>query len=262
MKNLPILIIIPHGGIQVPDEIIGHESADSFERFMESDAGAIGIFNFKNMVSAVIDSPISKLFVDLDRNPNAGIKNQDWIIKKSTSYNRPVFIDGIFPDDIAISNIIRRYHTPFHDAIKKILSTGHISCIIECHTMAPLAPPSSYDSGEHKPLVLIEPVSGTMKDKCFNETALRDLLQQMGKSLYYELKPVTRELILRQKPAQGYILEKYSGTIPFLRLSLSRTLILTEPYFNIEKLIIDDNRLKQIRKIVFDSLLSWYSRFH
>ena len=81
--KLPILIIIPHGGRTIPDELSGYEQIDDFGIFIESDAYANELFNFDNIYYK-INTHISRLFVDLDR-PHSMLPPQfpDGILKKN-----------------------------------------------------------------------------------------------------------------------------------------------------------------------------------
>ena len=84
--KLPILLIIPHGGRQVPDELSGYEQIDEFGIFIESDVYANEIFNFDNTITKV-STVISRLFVDCDRSPKMIpplSEDEDGVIKKQS----------------------------------------------------------------------------------------------------------------------------------------------------------------------------------
>jgi formiminoglutamase len=102
-QKLPVLVIIPHGGISIPEELMGYESLNSFNLFFESDAGAIDIFSLDDYLCGVIYSNISRLFVDMDREFTELYPNtEDGVIKTKTLTGANIFLEGCYPDEIAI----------------------------------------------------------------------------------------------------------------------------------------------------------------
>ena len=122
MKKIPVLIIIPHGGTKIPEELSGYERLNDFDLLHESDACANEIFSFRDEAGALVDTYISRLFVDMDRDPlSLPAMDGDGMLKKRTSQGTDVFDEGTFPDEIAIAALVRRYHVPFHDTVAKVL---------------------------------------------------------------------------------------------------------------------------------------------
>ncbi|TFH42908.1 MAG: hypothetical protein E4G96_02420, partial [Chrysiogenales bacterium] len=113
--RLPILVIIPHGGYTIPEELSGYEAVGTFDLFIQSDSCANEIFSFGDRVTGTVDTGISRLFVDLDRPYTALRPGQDGVIKRTALDGKSVFIEDQFPDEIAIANILQRYYLPFHE---------------------------------------------------------------------------------------------------------------------------------------------------
>ncbi|HOO72584.1 MAG TPA: N-formylglutamate amidohydrolase [Spirochaetota bacterium] len=263
-SSLPILIIIPHGGRRVPEELEGYVALSEFDLFYQSDSCANDIFSFNNRVAASIDTHISRFFVDMDRSyreipPGAA----DGIIKKTDLQGRDVFRKDQFPDHIALSNILKRYYYPFHDTVEKIISSGEIELIIECHTMMPIAPPSAPDAGEPRPVVFLENLveeKGKTMRTC-PDTVLEALQANLKKSFSGENSTVTEKCIISSKPGCGLIMKKYGkGNIPFLKLSLSKALFLNDVYFSYDYLRVDELRLLDIQKKIWQAVEKTYSR--
>ena len=102
-----------------------------------------------------IDTGISHMFVDLDM-PSSMVppKSSHGIMKTESISGKKIFREDIFPDQVALSNILKRYYSPFHNTIKKIIATGEIKFIIECHTMMPVGPRNSFDAGKPRQTLL------------------------------------------------------------------------------------------------------------
>lgn len=264
LKKLPILIIIPHGGYKIPEELSNFVDVTEFDLFMQADTCANEIFDFSKMTSAKLDTNISRLFIDLDR-PITAIPpaKSDGIIKDKTLYEKKIFIGNNFPDEIAIANIIKRYQQPYIDAINKILSTDEIKLIIECHTIMPVGPKTCKDAGKPRPLVLLE-----NKTKFRDETITtcsdmlaKDLLFNLGIALGKEEGTITDKVLLKDNEASGYLLEKFgTRTIPMVRLSVSKALFINDDHFNYDYLSVDKIRLKEIRKKIWSGIFKFYKK--
>jgi N-formylglutamate amidohydrolase len=248
--KLPILVIIPHGGREVPDEFSGLIQIDDFGIFIESDAYANDLFDFKN-VQAKFDTNISRLFIDLDRDP-AFITNNtpDGVIKKESISGRKVFREGVYPDDIAFSNILKRYYTPFHNSIRQSITGGEIKFILECHTMMPVGPRFAKDAGKPRPLINIENIidrESRPRLTCTQEKA-EYFLSCFKKYFSSEEFTVSAKFSLNKPKSAGFILEKYGQhKIPMLRFSISSSLYLNDKFFNYEHLTIDKKRIMELK---------------
>lgn len=262
-SQLPILIIIPHGGCNVPEELFGYEAVSTFDLFMQSDTCANDLFSFGDSVAATLDTGISRLFIDLDRAHTSVRSDQDGVIKKSTCFGKPVFKDDHFPDDIAIANLIQRYWTPFHETIKKIINTGSVRLILECHTMMAVGPKMSRDPGKPRPLVMIERLfkeKETMRETC-TAAAAKGLMDQMERSFEGEENTIAEKFMIREAPAGGFIMKSFGNRgIPMLRLSLSQALFLNESHFSYDYLRVDDLRIRQIRKSIWEAIDRFYHK--
>lgn len=263
-KKLPILIIIPHGGINIPEELSGYDAPSPLELFFESDGGANRIFNFAENISALIHTEISRLFVDTDRSFKSLYPlTEDGVIKKSTSMNRPVFKKNYYPDEIAIANILRRYYTPFHQNIKNAIEENNPRVILECHTHMPVGPANAPDKGMPRPLV-ITGYTGSDGSELFRtgtaDMAL-DLAAIMGKALEKEGDTVASSYTLDNKSNTGSIINTYGrGNIPMLYLSISRSLFLNDRYFDIKGIRMDMKRLDKLRNIIFTAIEKFFKR--
>lgn len=261
--SLPILVIIPHGGCKVPEELLGYHSVNDFDLFIQSDSCSNEIFAFGDGVTGTIDTDISRLFIDLDRPYTALPPVQDGVVKKSTLFGKPVFRGDIFPDEIAISNILQRYYFPFHQAVKKIIDTGGIRLILECHTMMAVGPALSPDAGTPRPTVLVEHRARGKKstvDTCDRGRA-ESLVECLGRPFAGEEETIAGKFIIREEPSGGYILRNYgTAEIPMIRISLSRSLYINDRFFNYDYLRVDDLRIGALRDMLWSGIEKFFNK--
>ncbi len=263
-EKLPFLIIIPHGGLDIPEELYGYENISPLNIFFESDAGANRIFSLDDSVFKTVSTPISRIFVDMDREyKHLAPVTGDGVIKSRTSMNRDVFIKDCYPDEIAISNILNRYYFPFHETIRNSIRDMKFKAIIECHTHMPVGPANSPDRGMPRPLVITGYTVDTgseIKQTAAPEIAL-ELASSMAKNLSREGDTVTDIFKVQDYDNRGFIMKNYSiAGIPVLNLSISRSFFLNEDYFDLEKMTIDDSRLKRISALVKNGFEKFYRK--
>ena len=263
-SGLPILILIPHAGRSVPEELAGNEILGDFDLFFESDACADVLFGFGEKTIARIDSPVSRVFVDLDRHRlMVAPRTDDGVVKKQTSSGRPIYPPGVFPDEIAINNLLMRYYHGFHRAIEKILETGQVRLILDCHTMMPVGPKHAADPGRPRPLVTLSNVvmdEGAPVKTCPDEAA-RGLLDSMRKSLGGEEWTVGEPFTLNDPPFASHIMLRHGrGKTPLLRLSVSRGLFINDRYFRHDDLSVNSVRMLDLRRKIWDGIERFYRR--
>jgi N-formylglutamate deformylase len=254
-------VIIPHGGVQVPDELTEYETLNEFDLFIQSDACANDLFDFGETVSKTIKTNIARLFIDVDRPYTELAGAGNGVIKKTTLEGRPIYHDGVFPDEIAIANMLKRYYFPFHDEIKKTIAAGGIEFILECHTLMAVGPKLSEDPGKPRPLALLEHMirrDGSVACT-IGEDHVYSLLEYLEKFLDKEEGTVARKYKVKEGPSGGYILRTYGKNgIPAIRLSLSRSLFLNDTYFNPDYLRVDELRIKHLKKMLGEALEKFF----
>jgi N-formylglutamate amidohydrolase len=262
---LPILVIIPHGGYAVPEELAGAGALTEFDLFFEADACANELFYFGDLVKAHMDTETSRLFVDVDRHHlMLPPRTDDGVIKRETPSGVPVYTDGAFPDEIAISNILRRYYYPFHRAVEKTLRAGGIRLILECHTMMAVGPRNSADPDKPRPLATVTNIAsreGHRFKTCPDELAA-GLLGSIGKHFAGEDATVSERFSLNRPRFEGHILETYGeGRIPMMRLSLSRGLFVTDRYFSYQRMSVSEPRIQDLRRRLWSGIERFYKKY-
>ncbi|MCP4133251.1 MAG: N-formylglutamate amidohydrolase [bacterium] len=267
-KKFPVLILIPHGGSKIPDEMAPYKAVNDFDVFIESDTCANELFALGDIAAAGIDTHISRLFVDMDRHylslPPA---KPDGALKSSSIIGKPLFREDFFPDEIAISNMLKRYYIPFHETIQKIIDTGEIKLIIECHTMMPVGGRNSSDPGKPRPVFSLQNRIEYEGQKIVTapDNMIKELVNGLKKTFSREEESIAGMFRVNRShfdsASDGYILRKYgTGAVPILRLSLSRALFLNDTYFSYEYLRVDELRIKELRSKLENALEKFFKQ--
>ncbi len=252
-KNQDILILIPHGGYNVPEELKDYTILEKHEIFLEADTGAIELFSFPDTRAHYLHTDISRLFIDLNRPYTALKSNSQSVMNKMTSRNKDIFLPDHFPDEIALANILKRHYFPFHETAEKIINTGRIKLILDCHTVSASAP----SSGAPRPLFTVQ--NRLLKEgpetPCAPIELAERFIELLKKKFSREKGTVCTRFSLNHPLFESYIMDRYctSGT-PILKLSVSRSLFLNEQHFNFDYLKIDEIRLKTLRDRLWECI--------
>jgi N-formylglutamate deformylase len=230
---------------------------------MQSDTCANELFAFGDLVACSLETDVSRLFIDLDRPFTSIPPERDGVIKKTTLNGKPVFREDHFPDNIAISNMLRRYWVTFQDATGKIIDTGGVKLILDCHTMMAVGPEISPDPGKPRPIIRLEhniEHNGETISTCGDGLAAM-FMEQLSKSLSGEDETVADKFVTSEEPSKGYILNTYgAGKVPMIRLSLSRSLFLNDAYFNFDYLRVDELRIRHLRGLLWEAIEKFFIR--
>ncbi len=106
-RKYPFLISVPHGGTQVPAVLRGRFALSLEDIHYYCDPSTRRIFNFRHNVAAYIDTPVSRMAIDLNRPPlPLPGKDPDGIIKVKTIDGKEVYRPGMFPDMTIIHRLM------------------------------------------------------------------------------------------------------------------------------------------------------------
>jgi N-formylglutamate deformylase len=250
MVKFPILIIIPHGGYRVPEEFVEHSTLNETDLMLSADTCANEIFSIENC-AAVLNTHISRLFIDLDRPPaELPPRALDGVMKTESFLGNPLFSDGKYPDSIALANILRRYYFPFSETLSRIITSGEVIAAIECHTVSAVGIARATDRDRPRPVVSVQYL--TEKNDHTVETAPREtaelFLTQFRKIFAGEDCAADSPFILSETPVKGHLMREYSGSIPYLRINLSRGLFLDDAHFNYHYGKVDQIRIADLKR--------------
>ena len=85
MDRYPFLVSVPHGGIDIPDEVQSLLALSPVELRYYSDPATRLIYDFQDRVESYRDTPVSRMIVDLNRPPTSlPPKHPDEVVKTQT----------------------------------------------------------------------------------------------------------------------------------------------------------------------------------
>ncbi len=258
MEKLPVLCIVPHGGVAVPEELVPYVLVDEFELFYASDSCANEIFDFGERAET-ISSDISRLFVDLDCSPtDMPGRGGPGVIKRLTPAGKEIFEPDSFPTPIALANLIRRYHYPFYSKIRNALK-GDIALVIECHVTLGIGARNTPEADKPLPLVRIHRYvdrKGAPIESCPSSAAefMMDLfVREFGRNRRPE------DFVITSRPVTGYLSQNFFKHIPYLRIDISRSFFYDDRFFTPEKKT-DRKVIARLRESVFSVIEKTYRK--
>jgi len=155
-QNLPFLISVPHGGTDAVDSVRSRLLLSDQDLSYYSDPLTRTIFGFENRVAAYIDTPISRMIVDLNRPPlPVPLHDPDGIIKTKTFDNLDIYRPGKVPDMHLIHRMVLSHYFPYHQKIDEYLDQSEIKIAFDCHSMLPTGSENQKDAGQRRPLICL-----------------------------------------------------------------------------------------------------------
>ena len=154
MNKLPIAIVIPHAGLEVPPEVNGRLALTPAQIFNEADIYVDQIFDFRDQALHWLNFPYARAVLDMNRpHDPARIRPGDGIVKWQTSYGDPVYLPGQRPTEAEEQQLITRYWQVWHEQLAAVAADKHVQLVIDAHSMAAVGPTLYGDPGVLRPRV-------------------------------------------------------------------------------------------------------------
>ncbi|MBU0515959.1 MAG: N-formylglutamate amidohydrolase [Proteobacteria bacterium] len=202
--TLPLLISVPHAGLEVPSEVADDCLLTPEEIMADGDEGAAEIYDFPAEVAAYVTSNVARAIVDLNRAEDDFRK--DGVIKTHTCWDVPVWRRR--PSAKAIESLLDKYHRPYHRRLSEPAAGVRLG--VDCHTMAAFGPPIGPDAGAQRPPVCLSDGEGTCP-RAWVEALARWLERSLGVGV-----PINHPF------RGGYIVRRHAAQRPWVQLELSR----------------------------------------
>lgn len=241
MKKHPVLLSIPHGGTDTPEELQDHLSITKHDLFDDSDPYVFEIYNLGEKVQKVITAKIARAFVDLNRSlQDLPPKNPDGLVKSMTCYQKQIYITDKEPDIQMTNELIEKYYKPYHRQIQKSLSELELQVCFDCHSMAEIAPNISPDGNSKiRPLFCISNQDG--------KTSSNEMLEILADSISESYCIDRNDVSLNDPFKGGHITRTYGNNpVPWIQIEMNRSMYLDKKWFNHDSLKMDESRLKEL----------------
>jgi len=203
--KLPLLLSVPHTGLEIPDEVKEICLLTEQEIQEDSDEEADEIyFPLQTHVAGFVTTPVARAVIDMNRDIKD--RRKDGIVKTHTCWNKRIYSEPLSKKQVR--KLIDEYYVPYHEKLMK-LSAGAVLGV-DCHTMAALGPPVGPDPWKRRPYICLSNGGGT----CPEETL-------MTLALY--LEEVFGFPVSVNKPFKGgYIIKKHAPELPWIQVEFSR----------------------------------------
>ena len=254
MREIPIILSIPHGGTRIPEELKQLVCISGIDLFDDIDPYTREIYDLGTKVVDVVKADIARAFVDLNRAKNdLPPHNPDGVIKTKTCYGKPIYNQESL-DHRLIYHLIKEYYEPYHQQIQNRLIQTDIELALDCHSMAPVGPQIAPDTGKKRPLICLGNVHG---QSCSNETVER-LAECVRKAFSLDSEEVT----INSPFSGGYIARTYGNNpIPWIQVELNRALYLDPKWFNRKYIRMAKGRLKELNQMFEIALKQFFNAF-
>lgn len=259
MTRLPVLISIPHGGTEAPEELGGRLCITPRAQFDDSDPFTKEIYDIGGSAKYVIVAAMARAYVDQNRaRTRMPPDDPDGLIKRTTSYDEPIYIKGMEPDPRLEEMLIRGYYTPYHDRIAQACKDGGVRLGLDCHSMAAVAPsiaPDTASAGQEagrRPLFCISNLDG--------KTCPTDWLKGLADSISESFRIDRGEILLNRPFKGGHITESFGyRPLPWIQIEMNRSLYLNERWFDTGSLKVDRGRLAELNGMFRDALERFFA---
>ncbi len=231
---LPIAILLPHCGLEVPPEVADRIALSESDIFHEADIYTDLIYDFRDRVRRCLTFPFARAILDVNRsNGNHHSRPGDGIVKTQTSYGVRVYRPGFEPDAALEGHLIDRYWRPWHQQLAALAADQSIKLVIDCHSMAAFGPRHYDDPGAARPRACIANL-GNHTGEAVGSRRLtappglaRAMAERLGDCLagLPSLTPTGPSAAINQPFAGGWNIWAHGGkSQPWLMIEVSRGL--------------------------------------
>jgi N-formylglutamate deformylase len=204
--SLPLLISVPHAGVDVPPLAAPFCILSLDQIVADSDEGAAEIYTIEDEVEAFHTTSVARAIVDLNRAEDD--RRKDGVVKTHTCWDVPVY--DPFPPGVVVESLLETYYRPYHTRLREVASSNAVRLGVDCHTMLAVGPPVSPDPGVERPWVCLSNADGTCP---------QEWLESLRRSFE---KPLGGNVRINEPFRGGYITRTHATEMPWLQLELSR----------------------------------------
>lgn len=255
MRAHPVLLSIPHGGLEVPEELEGRLAVSDSDVLYDGDSFAAQIYDLGGKARHTIKARVARAFVDVNRSlrrlPPA---HPDGLLKSLTCQGKPVYANGSEPDEGLARALIARYYHPYHREIQRSVRELDLQLCLDCHTMLPAAPGMAPDRrGSERPAFCLSNVDG--------RTCSAEMIELLA-SCISESYGVGRDRVWLNSPfSGGHITRTYGGNpVPWIQVEMNRSLYMAEPWLDARTLQVGGGRLQELNEMFGDALDAFFAR--
>jgi formiminoglutamase len=262
-KHYPFLISVPHGGTEVPETVRPRLLLDNADLYYYCDPRTRRIFGFEDRVAAYIDTPISRMVVDLNRPPlPLPLRDPDGIIKVKTIDGKNVYRPGLLPDMSLIHHLLMTWYFPYHQRIDELIDRQSVRIAFDCHSMLPHGSADQKDAGKSRPLICLGN-NGDRRGRARKgsiATCPVELITTLS-DMFKEEFTLDREVAINNPFSGGFIANAHfwHKGIPWIQIEINRSLY--EPdSSSVHTPTETDDRVIQLKEKIWNVLTTFWNR--
>jgi N-formylglutamate deformylase len=202
--RLPLLLSVPHGGLEVPPEVSGICLLTVEDIIADGDDGARDVYALESEVAGFVAADVARAIVDLNRAPDD--RGRDGVVKTHTCWDVPIYAEPL-SEELA-ERLLADYYCPYHNKLTELASAVVLG--LDCHTMAAIGPPVGPDPGAARPAVCLSNADGTCPDAW-----MHSLAACLERSLGFSVS-------INNPFKGGYTIRRHASEIPWMQVELSR----------------------------------------
>ena len=243
-ERVPLVLSIPHCGVEFPDELTGKYVSKQLERLDDTDFYLDQLYDFAPSLGiTTIYAKYSRWVIDLNREPNSVPLYDDGrlttaLCPTTNFLGEPLYVDKEFePDEAEKQRRLEAYYYPYHNKIDEIISDLRLEfgrvIFWDAHSIRRVV-----ETIQKNPLpdLILGDNDGKTSDGRFIETALEAL--GSGKQKLNHNKPFKGGFLTRSKgePAEN---------VHALQLEMSKDLYMSE-----NETVYDSKRAESVRGLL------------
>lgn len=269
MDKLPIAVVLPHAGLQIPPEVTDRVALTPEQIFNEADAYVDRIYDFREQVLHWVYFPYARAILDVNRLDDPAVNRPgDGIVKWQTSYGDRVYKPGQEPDEALEQVLLERYWQPWHEQLAAIAADPAVKLVIDGHSMAATGPGKYDDPGQLRPRLSVSnfgDVSGGPHPDGKRLTAPPEMMDRAAAAFhtpFSTLTPLvpTGPVTAINAPFRGGADISLHGGIyqPWLMIEISRALYIGEQTGSSPLILPDETCLAALRCAMWQALIETY----
>ncbi|QDU69732.1 N-formylglutamate amidohydrolase [Engelhardtia mirabilis] len=203
--TLPLLLSVPHAGVQVPDFLENRCVLSHHRIELAGDIGARAIFDLAGEVAAFVTTDVARAVLDVDRAEDD--RGRDGVVKTHTGLADAVWSKPL--SESLVQRLLREHHRPYHDVLTA--RAGRTALAIDCHTVAAVGPADGPDPGAERPMVCLGDGGGLCPADWME--ALQSCFARQFQGRVSVDEPL----------GGGYVTRTHGNEMPWVQLEVSRS---------------------------------------
>ena len=253
---LPLLISVPHGGINIPMEAEACCRLDIPAILRDGDTWSPQLYDLGALALEYFCFPVPRAVVDVNRAPDdLPPHNPDGVVKTITVEAEAVWIKNETLSTDFVKLLLTKYYFPYHAQLTRGAKNRQIVLGLDCHTMLDRAPGLSANPGEQRPMICLSNRGDERGEQQEDQlTAPPSLMRSLKKSLQCWFSDLRWDksipVVTLNRPFKGgYITRKHSldSGFPWIQIEINRALYISEPFS--QSPVPDEETLQRLKEI-------------